>query len=426
MKKILITAYSVNPYKGSEDGTGWNIAHGLSKEFEVTLITRKNNREAIEQYLQEFPEFQTGNLNFAYFDLPYWARFWKKWIGERGYVLYFYLWQLFVPLFIKRKKLKFDLAHALNFHSDSHPHFLWLFRNPTVWGPIGHHPKVPRGYLEPLYGKRNYFKDRLYFGVKWALRNLDPFYWIAKRKTDRVLVINSSIPSVTGKFQGEVHVLPAVASKPMQRHERTDEKFTALSIGRFHYIKGFDLAIKSFTEFALSLHPSERQEVQLIIVGKGTENDRIRAWIEESEVKDLIKVIHWVPLDEIPRYYSNADVFLFPSHEGAGMVVPEALSYGLPVVCMDNPGPGELANGAGIRVPYSNYSETIQGLANAMEMLYHNRMLYHKFSTAASRRYQQHFGWQQKTNVIAEIYRELLDEEATISIEPKSTGQKAA
>ena len=40
--------------------------------------------------------------------------------------------------------------------------------------------------------------------------------------------------------------------------------------------------------------------------------------------------------------FQNGVAFLFPSHEGAGMVVTEALSFGLPVICLDNAGPGEL------------------------------------------------------------------------------------
>ena len=42
--KILITAYAVNPYKGSEDGTGWNMIQEIAKYNNVIAITRKNNR----------------------------------------------------------------------------------------------------------------------------------------------------------------------------------------------------------------------------------------------------------------------------------------------------------------------------------------------------------------------------------------------
>ncbi len=86
--RVLITAYAVDPYKGSEDGTGWNISNALSASYDITVITRENNAANIEKYLSEHPN---PHLRFEYFDLPYWAMWWKKKIGERGYVLYYFL-----------------------------------------------------------------------------------------------------------------------------------------------------------------------------------------------------------------------------------------------------------------------------------------------------------------------------------------------
>ena len=107
----------------------------IAKEYKAIIITRKNNRPEIERYMQENDDSIHANMEFKYYDLPSWIMSWKKKLGPRGYVLYFYLWQLFMPLFILKNKLKFDNCHALNFHSDSHPHFLWVFGKPTVWGP---------------------------------------------------------------------------------------------------------------------------------------------------------------------------------------------------------------------------------------------------------------------------------------------------
>ena len=123
-KTVLISAYAVNPYKGSEDGTGWNISREISKDYNTIVITRKNNIPAIEKYVAETEDSVLANMQFVGYDLPNWFMWLKKRLGERGYVFYFYLWQFFLPRFIKKNKFEFDIAHALNFHSDSIPTFL--------------------------------------------------------------------------------------------------------------------------------------------------------------------------------------------------------------------------------------------------------------------------------------------------------------
>ena len=62
-KRVLTTAYDVNPFKGSESGTGWNFAYQLSLYNHVTLVTRKNNRQEIERYIKE-NKINCDNLKF--------------------------------------------------------------------------------------------------------------------------------------------------------------------------------------------------------------------------------------------------------------------------------------------------------------------------------------------------------------------------
>jgi hypothetical protein len=58
-KTILITAYAVNPYKGSEDGMGWNFILQAAKNQQVIAVTRINNGPHIRKYMQEHPEQQS-------------------------------------------------------------------------------------------------------------------------------------------------------------------------------------------------------------------------------------------------------------------------------------------------------------------------------------------------------------------------------
>ena len=77
-KTILATAYAMNPYKGSEDGMGWNFVCQIARFNQIIAITRENNRASVERYMAEHPSELYNNIQFYYFDLPYWLRFWKK------------------------------------------------------------------------------------------------------------------------------------------------------------------------------------------------------------------------------------------------------------------------------------------------------------------------------------------------------------
>jgi hypothetical protein len=149
MKTVLMTAYAVNPYKGSEDGMGWSFILQAARTHRVVAVTRENNEPAIRRFLAEHPELATlaAGITFLYFDLPAWMRWWKK--GPLLSVLYFYMWQLGLGLWLwaRRRRLGVDVVHNLNFHNDWTPSFLWLLGRPLVWGPIGHHPLIPASHL---------------------------------------------------------------------------------------------------------------------------------------------------------------------------------------------------------------------------------------------------------------------------------------
>ncbi|MFT4661432.1 MAG: glycosyltransferase involved in cell wall biosynthesis [Glaciecola sp.] len=412
---ILITAYAVNPYKGSEDGTGWNISKEIAKDYKTIIITRKNNRPEIERYMEGHQDPIHKNMDFQYHDLPNWAMFWKKKIGPRGYVLYFYLWQLLMPLFILKNKLEFDMCHVLNFHSDSHPHFLWVFRKPVIWGPIGHHPKMPEEYIRN-YGKSVINTDRKYALVKWMMRNLDPFFYLAKWKTDSIIGINSSVKETLRLKEEKVEVIPAVAAGIPNLKSKENDLFNVMSVGRFTPMKGFDITILAFAAFLKGLTKEKQSNVQLTLVGSGESETYLKKIIEEYQIAKHVNIISWVAKSEMEAIYNNADVFLFPSHEGAGMVVPEAMSYGVPVICFDNVGPGELSKEAGIKIPYTNYNESICQYSIELNKLYFNVSKREELSEQAIATHKLNYTWEVKGQKIKSIIDKLLEEKTTIAV----------
>lgn len=403
MKTILASVYAVNPYKGSEDGTGWNLLLQIARFNNVIAITRENNRPAIEKYLGEHPSPETANVRFEYFDLPYWMRFWKR--GGKNALLYYYLWQLALPRFVRRKKLDFDITHNLNFHSDWMPSFLWGLDKPFVWGPIGHHPQIPAQFLAPVYGQKKWLRDRIRWTAKNIFWRLDPFLHQTRKKAAAIIAVNSDVNKELRANPGKLVLMPAVATDDMLESRSKKEIFQIISVGRFVALKGFDVVIRSFARFFRRLTIFERKTVKLVIIGNGPELEFLRSLSAEEGISEHVEIILWIERAAIRQRYSDSTVFFFPSHEGAGMVVPEALSCGLPVICFDNAGPGEFINNdCGRKIPYLDYEEAVEAFANVLEELYLDRPLLKTLSIGARKQFIEKFQWDQKGDILKAIY----------------------
>ena len=406
MSTILMTAYDINPYKGSESGTGWNFVLQAAHFNKVVAVTRKNNRENIEKYIEEF-NINKSNLEFYYYDFPYFLRFWKK--GARGSSIYFYLWQMFMPLFIKKKKIKFDIAHNVNFHADAFPTFLWLLRKPTVWGPINHNEKIPKEYLA---SKKEYLKDRLKWAIKSFNWNFDPFMILAKKNTALIIGGNSSVQKRL-KIKSENFIcMTQVASHKLAPHSQKKEfdTFNVLVVGRFLTIKSFDIAIYSFDNFYSQLTIEEKKKVRLTIIGQGPLKKALKEIVRKCESKEAIEFIGWVEKNTMDSYYESASIFVFPSHEGAGMVVIEALSHGLPVICFDNYGPGEfVTDSCSMKISYSNYKQSIVNYTEAMLKLYRDEKLLNKMSSSSIQLFEEQYTWDSKGLMLNKLYNKLLN-----------------
>src|SRR5439155_15453659 len=116
---------------------------------------------------------------------------------------------------------------------------------------------------------------------------------------------------------------------------------------------GVALAIR-----AIALLPDWR----LVICGHGWDEDRLRGLARRLGVEDKVEFLGEQPRETVLRLMTEeADVLLFPSlHDEGPMVVAEALTVGLPVVCLEF---GGAFGFGGIGVPAGSVRETAERLA---------------------------------------------------------------
>jgi glycosyltransferase involved in cell wall biosynthesis len=145
-----------------------------------------------------------------------------------------------------------------------------------------------------------------------------------------------------------------------------------LYVGRLLYWKGIHLALQAFAQMRRT-HP----ESTLTIHGRGPE----REWLHEmAERLGVADAVNWsergVTEKQLLDLYREHTAFIFPSmHDSCGAVVMEALAQGLPVICLNTGGPGQiLPDKCGFKVAVAKRSqaEVVNDLAAAMRQFAEN------------------------------------------------------
>jgi glycosyltransferase involved in cell wall biosynthesis len=118
-----------------------------------------------------------------------------------------------------------------------------------------------------------------------------------------------------------------------------------------------------------------------------------------------------LPRDALMDLYSEVDAFLFPSlHDSGGTVVLEALSRGLPVICVDLGGPPNFVDeSCGYVIParFSTEDEVVNGLADAIAELHSSRERLKRLANGALARAEA-MSWEQQVRFVYEDIAEVL------------------
>jgi glycosyltransferase involved in cell wall biosynthesis len=119
-----------------------------------------------------------------------------------------------------------------------------------------------------------------------------------------------------------IHTAPnAVDTSIFRVDRRAHDGCVFLYVGRLDREKGVDLLLEAFAGVA----------GQLLVVGSGTENERLRGAAGER-----VSFLGKLDRDDLPRVYAGADVLVLPSlSEPWGMVLNEGAAAGLALVASD-------------------------------------------------------------------------------------------
>ena len=362
--KAFVSAYACEPGLGSEIGVGWHWVLEMSKHFELWVLTRESNRRTIEPWIAEHPEF--SGIHFLYFDLPKWARFWKK--GLRGVRTYYNIWQMFTNRIVKRTMRENGIKV---FHHLTYGNVLWKVssygqKQFFVWGPVGGLETIPAEYSTHYAGKSRIIEWvrrmaikmlPLNIGFKRRCKNAD--LMLCKTEITRDLI------PAKHRERAVLFTDVAVEKQPVitDTGNNPNDKIEFITVGRLDAWRGFDLVIESFARVAKT-----NKNLHLSIVGKGADKQRLKELANKLGVTELVTFTGNVPMDEYYRLIAASDVVVNASlKEGAVTVSFDSMAMGKPLICLDTTGYTRyFSNDYAVVIPRTGREEVIANLAAAM------------------------------------------------------------
>ena len=332
MVNYLISSYSVNPYKGSEDSIGWNWVLQYEKNYKegdrIILLTKKFNEKDTRRGLKEF---NIQHVELVIVDVPN-ALNWFREKHSAFHHMYYILWQHWAWLWVKHSGIHFDVIHHVTMNDYRIPSELYKAKGAKViWGPMGGAQVTPRPLK--VYEKNQLvasFREFVNKSCSW-----NPFYKKALRSYYKIYCINNETQKQISRIVGkDVPLMPELALRDEYKNlpirKGNNDIFKIVFVGRLIGKKGI-----AFLVDALSLMPTD-MNWELLIFGDGDDHALIEKQIADSGIEKNVKLMGNRPLNQIAEAYQQADVFVLPSlRETSGNVLLEAMAYAVPIVAFD-------------------------------------------------------------------------------------------
>lgn len=395
----LISAYSVNPYKGSEDSIGWNWVLQYEKHYKqgdrIILLTKKFNETDTRKGLKEF---NIKHVELVIVDVPN-ALNWFREKHSAFHHMYYILWQHWAWLWVKKSGIQFDVIHHVTMNDYRIPSELYKAKGAKlIWGPMGGAQVTPKSLK--VYEKNQLtaaFRELINKSCSW-----NPFYKKAIRSYHKIYCINNETQNQVSRILGrDVTLMPELALRDEYKNlliqERHNDALKIVFVGRLIGKKGI-----AFLVDALSLMPTE-MKWELLIFGDGDDRALIEKQIADSGIGKHVKLMGNRPLSQIAEAYQQADIFVLPSlRETSGNVLLEAMAYAVPIVAFDTSFCSQLKEvGCGIFVNTEQSLENIKtNYCNAVVTLGQNKDLARQMGLNGYEYVNKYLTWEAKYEAV--------------------------
>jgi glycosyltransferase involved in cell wall biosynthesis len=331
--KILLSAYACEPGRGSEQEVGLQVMLAAAQRHDVWLLTRENSISLLEEFLAHHP--LRDRIHLEGIDLHGPIRRLKR-AGLPGLHLYYDAWQRLAGVRAAQldRRVDFDVVHHATFATFWTRAGVSQLGKPFVWGPVGGGVSTPAPLVREL-GVAGLWEE----GLREPVRHFAVLRASHRATTRAATICLAQNSSTAQRLRSErVSVLPNALTVRLPQMEPPGPRGTDIAfVGRLVPWKGGHLAVRA-------LRHVQHRDAVLRIFGDGPDRRRIGRAAERWGLQDRVDLVGSLPRNELLREVRRCGVLLHPAlHDESPGALGEALSLGVPVVCLDHGGPAEVA-----------------------------------------------------------------------------------
>lgn len=412
--KVLLSVFECSPLKGSDSYVGWSYATNMSRFCEVYALTREENKNDIESYLQDNAELKTENLHFIYIKQnTFFCKVLYRINHYLGFLGSYFVWQKSAYKAAKTICKEQDIAvcHHVSIADFRCAGYLWKIGRPFIYGPVGGGQETPDCLKEYVKGHEKSERFRNFMN---RFMTLIPGY---KKALNHASLIYSSNDETTECIQARIK----------EEHIEKLQQMTELCIDEgyllereglekencktVHVIVSGRLIYRKGIAMLLDVVKCIRTDVPFVIdiFGDGNQRQILQQLTERNKITDKVIFHGNVSFDIMQQNYKKADIYVLPSlRESTGTAVFEAMANKLPVVALNQNGVKYVVeDDAGILVDVISKEQIIQDMAIALKCLIEDKELRESLGNNAFEKIKCKYTWTSRAKQMSIVYSEL-------------------
>lgn len=269
---------------------------------------------------------------------------------------------------------------------------------------------VDHSAVHPQTSKDNLQEDYSKFGLTLGITPGNPFWHqvLLDCKEADVLMVNSDFVKETFCAAGfpvaKINVVYLGVRSDFGSIKKEYNCRTCKGSVRLLFTGGFSV-LKGAEYLLDTLRILNDRNINILLTVVGSYADAKPVLKQFNFLKDKVNLVGHVPQDDLKKYLSDSDIYVFPSlGEGCASSGMEALAAGLPVVATRESGLPIIDGETGCVVPAKDST----ALADKIEWLIKNPAEQERLGRAAAAMISENYTWQKYAENVKTIYNEML------------------